>query len=79
MSIAAEHPISPVAAECIAIIADAERLRRCMEIADYAGWQDDDNGGGFELWCLRVSLPRHPVNSTVSRATLERYFSEVRT
>lgn len=43
-----------------------------LDVADYLGWQDDGEGGGFDLFNLRKSIPGHPEGSTVSRQTLEK-------
>lgn len=64
------------AAEGFAIVADANqqaaREAAIQRVATWRGWQEDGNGGGFELFNLRVALGKHPAGSTVSRATLEK-------
>jgi hypothetical protein len=43
-----------------------------LDFADFCGWQDDDQGGRFELWTLRKPLGIHPKGSTIARSTLDR-------
>lgn len=41
------------------------------EVAIWNGWQEDGEGGGFDLWTLKEAIPGHPAGSTVVEATLD--------
>jgi hypothetical protein len=44
-----------------------------VAVADFCGMQEDADGGQFALWNLLVPCGPHPVNSTVTAATIEKY------
>ncbi len=70
---ATARPLSPVAAECLQVGVEAERIRRLSAVADYCGFQEGyADVPGFHSWTLRSPLGVHPARSTVSQATLER-------
>ncbi len=48
---------------------------KIVEIADFIGWQDDFEGGEFQMWNLRKAIPGRALHSTVVRATLKKYFA----
>lgn len=45
-----------------------------LSTAEFCCYQEDADGGSFQLWNLRKALFGHPAGSTVSRETLERAF-----
>lgn len=70
-----QQPITPLAAEMIAIADEARIYARIQEVADYIGPQEDGKGGFIQLYNLRQQLGKHPKGSTVSRQTIVRELS----
>jgi hypothetical protein len=66
------RPMSPLAASCFLVGAEAVRSSRMLDAAEYNGWQEDGEGGGFHLWTLRKPLGKHPAGSTIVQETLEK-------
>lgn len=73
----ATRPLSPVAAECLLVGLEGERIRRCLAVATFDGMQETlDPGVSLESWTLRVALGEYPVGCTVGRPTLDRLLAE---
>jgi hypothetical protein len=69
----ASAPITPLARELAAIATEAQQINRILDCAEFLAWQDDGEGGRFQLWYLTKPIPGHPVGSTVSRQTLDQH------
>jgi len=52
---------------------------RFASVAYYKGLQETNDNDYFELWVLTKSIPGHPVESSVTTATLETYFYDLDT
>lgn len=72
MNNSSEIPITPVAAELLAVGAEAQRISRLLDYASFHSRISDWRGGTFEKWELRKDLGHYPKGSIVGRVTLDR-------
>lgn len=57
--------------------ANLSEARTASDLAEFCGWQDDGNGGGFALWNLKRDIPGHPKGSTVAAQTISRFLAQI--
>lgn len=51
----------------------SDYTRRFLDLAKSIGLQEDGVGGHMELFRLKRAIPGHPIDSTVSRQTIDAY------
>lgn len=63
--------VSPLGQSLAAIVSEATIAQQLLAVAEFCGWQEDGNGGRFQLWTLKKPIGGGlEVNSTFTRETI---------
>lgn len=76
MNTPSETPLTPLAAECMAVGTEAQRISRLLDVAVFFDRISDLRGGHFERWELKRSLGHYPPGAIVGRVTLDKLLSK---
>lgn len=63
--------LSPLGLSLAEVVANVSTTQQLLAVADFLGWQEDGNGGRFQLWTLKKPIGGgHPIGTTLTRETI---------